>query len=478
MRKSGGRRKKDKVGSPNSGSQPNSPSSPNTAAFNPLPSPKKPEHNSPLSSNTAAFDPLPSPKKPGHNSPLKPEPKLKPESDSSNEHGMIASRQLKLAYDHDIRLAQMPINCSFRVLRDLVKKKFPTSNSVLIKYKDNDGDLVTITSTEELRLAESTVDKTYSIGTLKLNIIEVSPEQEPLLLEEGEKKEKRLDCVLDEKNGSTECKKVVENVEVDDWLYEFAELFSSHVGSNQSIDFRELGTEFCSEALEDIVTCDEAQDLFYKAEFKFQEVAALAFFNWGNVDMCAARKLGKLDENENEVVVMKESEFDFVKEKYYLAREKYERAVVIKPDFYEGLLAIGQQQFELAKLHWSFGMVNKMDLGKETLRLFDVAEEKMMAASDMWERLEEGKLGGQVSVGMRSQINLFWGNMLFERSQVEFKLGMRDWKRKLDASVERFEIAGASADDVSTILKKHCSNGNARDGEPKGSPRTQIKMMK
>ncbi|XP_058758739.1 protein CLMP1-like [Vicia villosa] len=455
MRKSGGRRKKDKVGSPNSGSQPNSPSSPKSTAFDPRPSPKKPEQNSPL------------------------KPESKPEPDSLNEHVTAASRQLKLAYDHDIRLAQMPINCSFRELRDLVKKKFPMSNSVLIKYKDNDGDLVTITSTEELRLAESTVDNTFSIGILKLNIIEVSPEQEPWVLEEGEEQEKHIDCVLDEKKATTECKKVVENVEVDDWLYEFAQLFSSHVGASQSIDFRELGTEFCSEALEDIVTFDEAQDLFYKAEFKFQEVAALAFFNWGNVDMCAARKFVKLDENENEVVVMKESEFDFVKEKYYLAREKYERAVVIKPDFYEGLLAIGQQQFELAKLHWSFGLVNKMDLGKETLRLFDVAEEKMMAASDMWERLEEGKLGGQGS-GMRSQINLFWGNMLFERSQVEFKLGMRDWKRKLDASVERFKIAGASPDDVSTVLKKHCSNGNARDGDVKGSPRTQnvVKMMK
>jgi tetratricopeptide (TPR) repeat protein len=241
---------------------------------------------------------------------------------------------------------------------------------------------------------------------------------------------------------------------------------------------RELGTEFCSEALEDIVTCDEAQDLFEKAEFKFQEVAALAFFNWGNVHMCAARKFVRLDENE--VMVLKESEFDFVKEKYYLAREKYEQAVVIKPDFYEGLLAIGQQQFELAKLHWSYAMANKIDLGKETLRLFDGAEEKMRAASDMWERLEEEKLGEQGSGGMRSQIHLFWGNMLFERSQVEFKLGMSDWKRKLDASVERFKIAGASQADVSTVLNKHCSNGNAKDGEIKGSSRTQnvIKMMK
>ncbi|CAJ2658282.1 unnamed protein product [Trifolium pratense] len=459
MRKSGGRRRKGKAGS-----QPNSPSSSNTT-FEPLPSPKTPEKSSPLEPKTK----------------LKPDPSNEAYNKNKNEHVTIVSRQLKLVYDNDIRLAHTPMNCSFKVLRDTIKKIFPLLNSFLIKYKDNDGDLVTITSTEELRFAESTVDRNDSIGVLKLNIIEVSPEDEPPLLKEEEKdneKPKRVDRVLDEKDGTTSESNKVE--EMDDWLYEFARLFNSHVGTNESSDLRELGTEFCSEALEDIVTCDEALDLFEKAEFKFQEVAALAFFNWGNVHMCAARKFVRLDENENEVMVLKESEFDFVKEKYYLAREKYEQAVVIKPDFYEGLLAIGQQQFELAKLHWSYATANKIDLGKETLRLFDGAEEKMRAASDMWERLEEEKLDEQGSSGMRSQIHLFWGNMLFERSQVEFKLGMSDWKRKLDASVERFKSAGASQADVSTVLNKHCSNGNAGDGEVKGSSRTPnvIKMMK
>jgi hypothetical protein len=76
-----------------------------------------------------------------------------------------------------------------------------------------------------------------------------------------------------------------------------------------------------------------------------------------------------------------------------LAREKYEEALLIKPDFYEGLLALGQQQFEMAKLHWSFALAKKMDLSSwdsaETLKLFDSAEEKMKAATEMWEKLEE-----------------------------------------------------------------------------------------
>ncbi|KAI4298755.1 hypothetical protein L6164_032274 [Bauhinia variegata] len=464
-------------------------------------------------------------------------------------------RPLKLVYDHDIRLSQMPINCSFRVLRDIVGKRFPSSKSVLVKYKDLDGDLVTITSTDELRLAESSVDshlikepeadKSDSVGMLRLHIVEVSPEQEPPLLEEEEKPVKTegikgdesgshssvSESVLEtpdaevakvgketpkEKPGAAEeaeCKEV----EMDDWLFEFAQLFRSHVGIDPDahIDLHELGMELCSEALEETVTSEEAQGLFDKAASKFQEVAALAFFNWGNVHMCAARKRIPLDETAGKEVVSEQLQvaYDWVKEKYSLAKQKYEEALFIKPDFYEGLLALGQQQFEMAKLHWSFALAKKIDLvswdSAETLQLFNSAEEKMKAATDMWEKLEEQRakepkdsntskkeellrrrkkqgaanegesssVSGLVEISaeeaaeqaavMRSQIHLFWGNMLFERSQVECKLGMDGWRKNLDDAVERFKLAGVSEADIAMVIKNHCSNGDAKERDEK-----------
>ncbi|XP_021287537.1 protein CLMP1 isoform X2 [Herrania umbratica] len=465
-------------------------------------------------------------------------------------------RPLKLVYDHDIRLSQMPVNCSFKVLREIVSKRFPSSKSVLIKYKDNDGDLVTITSTAELRLAESSIeallpkepeaDKTSGFGMLRLHIVEVSQEQEPPLPEEDEEKplesegtkadesgshsslgesvsdgvdtdiEKAEKEASNEKAGASEdpeCKEV----EMDDWLFEFAQLFRTHVGIDPDahIDLHELGMELCSEALEETVTSEEAQILFDKAAAKFQEVAALAFFNWGNVHMCAARKRIPLDESAGKEVVSAQLQvaYDWVREKYSLAREKYAEALLIKPDFYEGLLALGQQQFEMAKLNWSFALAKKIDLSSwdpaETLQLFDSAEEKMKSATEMWEKLEEqrvnelkdpnsskkeellkrrkkpgsgaeSELSGTGSQGelsaeeaaeqaavMRSQIHLFWGNMLFERSQVECKLGMDGWKKNLHTAVERFKLAGASETDISTVLKNHCSNVDAVEGGEK-----------
>lgn len=462
---------------------------------------------------------------------------------------IIQYRPLKLVYDHDIRLAQMPVNCSLKVLRDVVSKRFPMSKAVLIKYKDSDGDLVTVTCSAELRLAESSVDnlipkdpdteKGDSPAMLKLHIVEVSPEQEPPLLEEeeesvvvkgdenvsqssaadsaGEALESEIDStdkiIQKEKTGGTEdpeCKEV----EMDDWLFEFAQLFRTHVGIDPDahIDLHELGMELCSEALEETVTSEEAQSLFDKAALKFQEVVALAFFNWGNVHMCAARKRMPIDESADKETMngQLQDAYDWVKEKYTLAKQKYEEALLIKPDFYEGLLALGQQQFEMAKLHWSFILAKKEELSKwdptETIGLFDSAEEKMKTATAMWEKLEEqranelkdpsankkdellkrkkkqgsGAQGDSAGIGettpeeaaeqaavMRSQIHLFWGNMLFERSQIECKLSLPGWKKNLDVAVERFKLAGASEADISTVLKNHCSNEAAADGNEK-----------
>ncbi|KAL6553194.1 Protein clmp1 [Orobanche gracilis] len=457
-------------------------------------------------------------------------------SPSLSQQAEIRYRQLKLVYDHDIRLAKMPVNCSFKVLRDVVSKRFPMSSSVLIKYKDSDGDLVTITCSSELRLAESLVNDITpkvadsgkgdpSIATLRLNIVEVSPEQEPPLLEEEEEKPVEIEptkgneneglnpeIVNSEKSGAKEKTRALEDpeckeVEMDDWLFEFAQLFRTHVGidPDSHIDLHEVGMELCNEALEETVTSDEAQALFDRAASKFQEVAALAFFNWGNVHMCAARKKMPINESGAREIVDAQlgNAYDWVREKYALAREKYEEALAIKPDFYEGLLALGQQQFELAKLHWSFVLAQKSDLAEwdptETIGLFDSAEEKMKEATNMWEKVEEqraneskdysgskkdenikrkkkqGEPPGQVEVSaeeaaeqaavMRTQIHLFWGNMLFERSQIESRLGLVGWKKNLDDAVERFKLAGASEADISTVLTNHSSNNEGRGGQ-------------
>ena len=474
-------------------------------------------------------------------------PSTQPVTETSliNRKVVTRWRPLKLVYGHDIRLGEMPEKCSFQTLREVVAKRFPSSKAVLMKYKDADGDLVTITCTSELRLAEAcgvgtdAMEGDTKLPMLRLHIVEVSPEQEPPLPTEEQKLEEEELLITGEDSsshtsaevanaemtkpdlengvaeqstltgkkdcGHAECKEA----EIDDWLLQFAELFRNQVGidADAHLDLHELGMELCSEALEETVTSEEAQSLFEMAAAKFQEVAALALFNWGNVHMCAARKRIPLDESSPKEIMSAQlrTAYDWVLERYALAGHKYEEALNIKQDFYEGLLALGQQHFETAKLHWSFALADKVDLStwdsSETFKLFDSAEEKMRAATEMWEKVEEQRMlelktpgatekdevlkkrkkqhsadgqgeltpeeAAEQTAVMRQQIHLFWGNMLFERSQVEFKLVVGDWKKNLDASVERFKLAGASESDISMVLKNHFSNAAVSECEEK-----------
>ncbi|KAL5221956.1 hypothetical protein ABZP36_026669 [Zizania latifolia] len=135
-------------------------------------------------------------------------------------------------------------------------------------------------------------------------------------------------CLWKKDCGHAECKEA----EIDDWLLQFAELFWNQVAikADAHLDLHELGMELCSETLEEMVTGEEAQALFEMATVKF------------------------------------------------LGGNRYEESLKIKQDFYEGLLALGQQHFETAKLHWSFALADKVDLSAwdslETFKLFDSAD--------------------------------------------------------------------------------------------------------
>ncbi|PON71313.1 N-terminal acetyltransferase A, auxiliary subunit [Parasponia andersonii] len=414
----------------------------------------------------------------------------------------VVTKTVKLVLGEDIRWAQLPGNCSMRLVREIVKDRFPGLKGVLVKYKDQEGDLVTITTTDELRLAESTGDLQ---GSLKLYIAETSPDQEPVY--EGISDEEELES-------STKSSNVIENGDigkgkeiekgvtcVEDWILQFARLFKNHVGfdSDSYLDLHELGMKLHSEAMEDMVTSDDAQELFNIAADKFQEMTALALFNWGNVHMSKARKRVTYpeDASRNYIVEQIKAAYDWARKEYMKAETRYEEALKIKPDFYEGYLALGQQQFEQAKLCWYYSVGSKVELetgpSSEVLQLYNKAEDSMEKGMLMWEEMEEQRLNelskadkykaqlqkmgldglvkdlsadeaAEQAANMKSQIYLLWGTLLYERSVVEYKLGLPTWEECLEVSVEKFELAGASPTDIAVMIKNHCSNETALEG--------------
>ncbi|WCJ30344.1 Octicosapeptide/Phox/Bem1p (PB1) domain-containing protein / tetratricopeptide repeat (TPR)-containing protein [Euphorbia peplus] len=415
----------------------------------------------------------------------------------------VITTTVKLVFGEDIRWAQLPVNCSICLLRDIVRDRYPGLKAVLVKYRDSEGDLITITTTEELRLAESTSD---SRGSLRFYVVEVSTDQEPAY--KGVKVEVEMPEIVKETNDVVQNGDVEIDIEVgkrsmciEDWIVQFARLFKNHVGfdSDSYLDLHELGMKLYSEAMEDTVTSAEAQELFDFAGEKFQEMAALALFNWGNVHMSKARKrIYFLEEGSKESLLEQvKTVYESARKEYVKAGLKYEESLKIKPDFYEGYLALGQQEFEQAKLCWYYAIGSKLDLengpNEEVLNLYNKAEDSMERGMQMWEEIEERRLNGlskfekykyqlqklgldgllkdvpaeeatEQAANMSSQIYLLWGTMLYERSVVEYKLELPTWEECLEVAVEKFELAGASPTDIAVMIKNHCSNATALEG--------------
>lgn len=86
----------------------------------------------------------------------------------------VIMKTVKLINGDDIRCSQLPIDSSLRLVREIVKDRFPSLKGLLIKYRDQEGDLITITTTDELRCAEKSGE---SQNSFRLYIAEVDPEQ-------------------------------------------------------------------------------------------------------------------------------------------------------------------------------------------------------------------------------------------------------------------------------------------------------------
>lgn len=187
------------------------------------------------------------------------EGKMVVEEKRSVKEEKVIMKSVKLVHGEDIRWAQLPVNCNMRLVRDVVVNRFPSLKGVLIKYKDHEGDLVTITTIDELRIAEGLGDPHVF---LRLYIAEVSPDKEPLYEGVGIKE----DVQSYEKPTIISENSIVDKAPfcVEDWIVQFARLFKNHVGfdCDSYLDLHGIGMKLYSEAMEETVTSEDAQELF------------------------------------------------------------------------------------------------------------------------------------------------------------------------------------------------------------------------
>mmetsp|Transcript_4833 Transcript_4833/g.6532 ORF Transcript_4833/g.6532 Transcript_4833/m.6532 type:complete len:677 (+) Transcript_4833:115-2145(+) len=420
---------------------------------------------------------------------------------------------LKVSLGSDTRLVQVPGMLPFSDLLAAIRRKFPEEQGQLsLKYTDKESNLQTITSRQDLLTAvtQSMVQaQEKALGPAGLGGLGLGGKQPATPTPPLPQPSVHLQLVRE-----TEGEEVVE---FDDWLLDFAELFRSQLGipAESQVDLHQQGLEKCNQALEAAVNSDKAVPLFQQAAAKFQEVAALALLNWGNVHMCQARRLfdsatgggeekkeGEAKEEDKPVLVTAEARAK-AEEHYFLAQEKYKKALAMKEDFYEAVIASGQQLFERAKLLSSTEVTDKekSKRDEEVEELFQAAQAKLKEAleivpenaavegvvpekkEDGAERKEEGTSGSKEEgkeekkgegeeasppedVLVRSQVLVMWGNVLYEQSQVRAQQGKK-WESLLDEAVSKFREAKCSEDDIAGALTSH--SGKKKEEEAKKS---------
>ena len=408
---------------------------------------------------------------------------------------------LNCTFEESKKSLTVPISSRFADIVAAVKAKFSEAlgdGAVALKYRDFEGDFVTVTSRTDLRSALSTAVSALEreakrtgkpssvapggLAPVELEVVRVAsaPSETP-------------DNVTPENVGRADAAPGDDDdrgedvIEIDEWLLTFATLFREHLGeagaTEGPLDLRAVGLEKCCEALEEAVGTEKAVALLASAAEKFQEAAAAAIFNWGNVHVCASRKLVDTSEpsategaaesqsapSEAALAAAASTHMARIDDEYAKAVERYTQSLAIKSDFYEASIAWGQQAFERGKvLHVASksgdDAAAKGKLAADADAMFALAEGKFQESLGMIPKEEaEASTSGDAAapaeegLSLKSQILVLWGNVLFERSQVKHHRDAKDWQADCDAAVAKFQDAGCVRADIVRALMNHTS---------------------
>ena len=385
----------------------------------------------------------------------------------------------------------LPISVRYKDIVDQVAQQFPDDlkdQAFALKYKDAEGDLVTVTSRADLRGALSAAihhaeQRAAATGVPRPRDAGLAP-VEVEIVPVSKVLSETPDVVVPPHVGSrehlpdTNDEGAEDVIEIDEWLLTFAGLFRKHLGEEGAkegaLDLRAIGLEKCCEALEVAVGTDKAKELLGAAADKFQEAAAAAVFNWGNVHVCASRKVvdcaapapeeGQPAPSDEQMAATAKDHIKRIDEEYTKAVDRYTQSLAIKPDFYEATIAWGQQCFERAKIYHFAAKAGDAAAAKEADKMFDLAEVKFQEALGMAPKEDEASTSGEEGaeearpeLGLKAQIQVLWGNVLFERSQVRHHRDDKKWQVDTDAAVAKFNEAGCSKDDITKALMNHTS---------------------
>ena len=405
---------------------------------------------------------------------------------------------LKAKLGDDTRVCVLSSAIAYRDLVTTMTNKFPDAGQFTIKYTDEKGDLRPLQTREDFQIAIHWT----SVRLSKAETPSLAPPCVKLTLVELAKIE---DMAILGEDGKPVGLPPNEVVEIDEWILDFAALFREHLGidAEAHLDFHSDGLDKCSEALEPTKSLEESNGpdgILSEASKKFQEAAAMATFNWGNVHMCSARK--KMDggreppaeEGGNPgAAIATAANFDEVEKELAIAASRFEAALEIKPDFVDAATALAQRRYERARLLCAAAGLSgpdstrKPEKGHDAKKRTAEAEQEFSQAVDEYraalkqlpdeprktpktaealeaheQAVKEAQEKGEDppvldEPTMRAQVLVMLGNTLFEQSQMRARVG-KEWKSVLEEAVGHFKYAGCNQTDIDAALKVHKGN--------------------
>jgi tetratricopeptide (TPR) repeat protein len=300
----------------------------------------------------------------------------KASSTSGAQRQQISVFQAKCTLGDETRLLHIGPSVSYAEMLEGVRAKFPDAPPFALKFLDREGDLVTVTSRQDLQRAmQEAIAASQSsphgprlsntLPPIRLQLVPVAseadvppppPEEQQQLVQFIQKQAKLLEQAraIEAQQRATAAKEQQpaaqpEMVEIDQWIVDFAHLFRDSTGLDfdRHVELHNLGFDKIQEAMDSSLRSDKALPLLDAAADKFAEVTISGLLQWGHTFTMVARK--HLDDAAADGKPISDVQ-DVVEEQWAKAEAKYNEALAVKGEHVDALQYLGSLEMERAKL--------------------------------------------------------------------------------------------------------------------------------
>lgn len=434
--------------------------------------------------------------------------------------------QVKLSHGDEVKMVYVTLGTTYGELMSSARDKFPTAGPFVLKYLDRDGDLVTMTSQMDIQMGLYSIVEQYqravtasqqagagpkltpSVQPLRLHAMSVASEAD---VPKPPPQEDPAWVAVQQRLAAAGEKQAAEEVQVEDWMIDFARVFSSltSLDPNRHLESHNLGYDQLSKGVDAAVQSEEAPALFAKAADNFRDATCAGLVSWGQVHSVLGQRL--LDKALRAGQSVSQVEAAVLKE-WDGAEKRYKEALDYNQDYFDGVCALAQLEFERCKLKAGFvypaevpktegegadeaaaaaaaaaaatasseaaqeallvmqrACLDKLEGGKVKSsspwldRALQWMDKAVLLAPSMDARREDQVAGGYVAApksdgtqeySFKQQALIQKGNFLFEWSQMQAAVGV-EWRAVLDGATQLFRDAACSEKDIRGALKSH-----------------------